>query len=67
MHDAALAEVVRRLADAVLIADADGQIVFWNAAAERLFGRATKRRSVSASTSSSPSVFATVTGRVGIG
>ncbi len=38
MDDAALAEVVRRLADAVLIADADGQIVFWNAAAERLFG-----------------------------
>jgi PAS domain S-box-containing protein len=38
VDDAVLAEVVRRLADAVLIADADGQIVFWNAAAERLFG-----------------------------
>jgi len=38
MDDETLAEVVRGLADAVLIADADGQIVFWNAAAERLFG-----------------------------
>jgi PAS domain S-box-containing protein len=38
VDDAALAEVMHRLADAVLIADADGQIVFWNAAAERLFG-----------------------------
>lgn len=38
MDDAVLAEVVRGLADAVLIADADGQIVFWNAAAERVFG-----------------------------
>ena len=38
MDDSVLAEVVRRLADAVLIADADGQIVFWNAGAERLFG-----------------------------
>ncbi len=38
MDDVVLAEVVRRLADAVLIADAHGQIVFWNAAAERLFG-----------------------------
>jgi PAS domain S-box-containing protein len=36
--DAVLAEVVRSLADAVLIADAHGQIVFWNPAAERLFG-----------------------------
>jgi PAS domain S-box-containing protein len=38
VSDEILAEAVRRLADAVLIADADGQIVFWNAAAERLFG-----------------------------
>ena len=38
MDDEVLAEVVRRLADAVLIADAHGEIVFWNAAAERLFG-----------------------------
>jgi PAS domain S-box-containing protein len=38
MDDAVLAEVVRSLADAVLIADAHGQIVFWNPAAERLFG-----------------------------
>jgi len=38
MDDEVLAEVVCRLADAVLIADSDGQIEFWNAAAERLFG-----------------------------
>ena len=38
VSDEVLAQAVRRLADAVLIADADGQIVFWNAAAERLFG-----------------------------
>ena len=38
VSDEVLAEAVRCLADAVLIADAHGQIVFWNAAAERLFG-----------------------------
>ena len=38
VSDEVLAQAVRRLADAVLIADAHGQIVFWNAAAERLFG-----------------------------
>ena len=38
MNDAVLVEVVRRLDHAVLIADSHGQIVFWNAAAERLFG-----------------------------
>jgi PAS domain S-box-containing protein len=37
MDDEVLAAAVRRLADAVLIADAEGKIVFWNAAAERLF------------------------------
>ncbi len=36
--DAALADLVRRLADAAIIADATGTIVFWNDAAERLFG-----------------------------
>ena len=36
--DALLAELVRGLADGVVIADADGTIVFWNDAAERLFG-----------------------------
>ena len=36
--DATLATLVRTLADAVVIADARGRIVFWNAAAERLFG-----------------------------
>ena len=32
------AELVDRLADAVLVADRDGTITYWNAAAERLFG-----------------------------
>jgi PAS domain S-box-containing protein len=38
VHDTELAELVRRFADAVIIADAEGAIVFWNDAAERLFG-----------------------------
>ena len=38
VDDAELAELVRRFADAVIIADADGTIVLWNDAAERLFG-----------------------------
>ncbi len=38
IDDTQLAELVRRFADAVIIADADGTIVFWNDAAERLFG-----------------------------
>ncbi len=33
-----LLRLVDELADAVVIADADGTIVFWNGAAERLFG-----------------------------
>src|SRR5439155_14915029 len=36
--DALLAGLVRELADAVVIADADGTVTFWNAAATRLFG-----------------------------
>jgi PAS domain S-box-containing protein len=36
--DEALAELLRQLADAVVIADADGTITFWNDAATRLFG-----------------------------
>lgn len=36
--DAALSALVHQLADAVVLADADGTIVFWNDAAERLFG-----------------------------
>lgn len=38
LDDAELAEAVRVLADAVVIADAEGRIVFWNDAATRLFG-----------------------------
>jgi PAS domain S-box-containing protein len=36
--DATLAQLVRNLADAVVVCDRDGDITFWNAAAERLFG-----------------------------
>ncbi len=36
--DSVLAVALRELADAVVIADADGTIVFWNDAAERMFG-----------------------------
>lgn len=36
--DASLARLVRDLADAVIVADHAGTIVFWNAAAERIFG-----------------------------
>src|SRR4051812_29823346 len=36
--DALLASAVRELSDAVVIAGADGTIVFWNDAAGRLFG-----------------------------
>ena len=33
-----LAHLVEAMADAVIIADAEGSIVFWNPAAERVFG-----------------------------
>ena len=36
--DAELARLVRQLADAVVIADTEGRITFWNDAAERVFG-----------------------------
>ena len=36
--DASLAKLLHGLADAVIIADPTGTIVYWNAAAERLFG-----------------------------
>jgi PAS domain S-box-containing protein len=38
IDDAFLAGLVRELADAVVVADADGTIAFWNDAAERVFG-----------------------------
>ena len=38
MSDRALATLVRNLADAVVVADADGTITFWNRAATDLFG-----------------------------
>jgi len=36
--DRTLARLVDAMADAVIVADADGTIVYWNAAAERVFG-----------------------------
>ena len=38
VEDSLLAQLVRDLADAVVIADAEGSIVFWNRAATSLFG-----------------------------
>jgi PAS domain S-box-containing protein len=38
VSDRVLATLVREMADAVLMADVHGTIVFWNGAAERLFG-----------------------------
>jgi PAS domain S-box-containing protein len=38
IDDNLLAELVHRLADAVVVADASGTIVYWNGAAERVFG-----------------------------
>jgi PAS domain S-box-containing protein len=38
LGDGRLAQLVRELADAVVIADPDGVIVFWNEAATKLFG-----------------------------
>jgi PAS domain S-box-containing protein len=38
VDDHVLGRLVRDLADAVVIADADGTIVFWNEAATRIFG-----------------------------
>jgi PAS domain S-box-containing protein len=38
VDDSLLAQLVRDLADAVVIADAEGSIVFWNRAATSLFG-----------------------------
>lgn len=38
LDDAQLAELVRTLADAVVVADPEGAITFWNDAATRLFG-----------------------------
>lgn len=38
LADADLAQAIRDLADAVVIADTGGRIIFWNDAAARLFG-----------------------------
>lgn len=38
LDDATLAALVDRLADAVIVADPDGTIVYWNEAAARVFG-----------------------------
>src|SRR3954468_826603 len=39
MDDPVLAEIVRGAGDAVIVADPDGAIAYWNAAAEAMFGR----------------------------
>jgi PAS domain S-box-containing protein len=38
LDDGMLADIVRAMGDAVVVADADGTITFWNEAATRLFG-----------------------------
>ena len=38
LDDSTLAALITALADAVVVADANGTICFWNAAAERTFG-----------------------------
>lgn len=38
LDDETLAGLVHAMADAVIVCDADGTIVYWNAAATRLFG-----------------------------
>ena len=38
VNNALLAETVRRLADAVVVCDPTGQIMFWNDSATRIFG-----------------------------
>jgi PAS domain S-box-containing protein len=38
VDDAVLAAVARGAGDGIVIADSEGRIVFWNAAAERIFG-----------------------------
>ena len=38
IDDRSLADLVRHLADAVVICDREGSITFWNTAAERVFG-----------------------------
>ena len=38
MSDEMLVQLVDELADAVIVSDGEGTIIFWNAAAERLFG-----------------------------
>jgi PAS domain S-box-containing protein len=40
MDDRVLAEIVRGAGDAVIVADPDGAIRYWNAAAEAMFGHA---------------------------
>jgi PAS domain S-box-containing protein len=39
LSDAVLAGLVHDAGDAVIVADSDGAIRYWNAAAERIFGR----------------------------
>ena len=50
LTDETLAGLIRSLADAVIVADPTGTIVFWNASAERLFGWTQRRPSGRSST-----------------
>jgi PAS domain-containing protein len=38
LHDAVFVQLAHDLADALVIADADGAIIYWNDAAAELFG-----------------------------
>ena len=55
-------QFARAAGDAIIAAGTDGSIVFWNPAADRMFGYTRAKRSASHSTSSFPSASAIATG-----